>query len=175
MHPRRDSRVVSAASTLARAAADAASMVTFALLAKTDGPPVFAMSSAGAPLAALAGGALERRFQFWQGASGRRYICSIFPLPAAREAESLPHYTEAVAVAVALQAGERRIAFVTEIDEEPDRLWATMRDMPGIAECHVHLLAGTVAQRHRVCADLAAFHGCPWRRAQTLQFVTGHC
>jgi hypothetical protein len=175
MHPRRDDRVMSGASALTRGAADAVSKVTFALLATTDGPPVFAMSSAGAPLAALAGGALGRRFWFWQGASGRRYICSIFPFEAADAVESLPHYTQAVVAAVAVRAGGRRVRFVTDIDEAPDRFWAKMRDIRGIAEFHVHLLAGTAAQRQTVCADLSAFHGCPWRRDQAPQLVTGHC
>jgi hypothetical protein len=175
MQPRRDGGAVSGTSALARGGADAVSRVTFALLAKTEGPPVFAMSSAGAPLAALAGGALERRFQFWQGASGRRYICSIFPLSAVGGTESLPHYTEAVVVAVAIHDGARRIAFVADLDRASDSLWATIQDVQGIAECHIHLLAVTAALRRRVCADLSIFHGCPWRRSEALQLVNNHC
>jgi hypothetical protein len=133
------------------------------------------MSSAGAPLAALAGGALERRFQFWQGASGRRYICSIFPLSVPGATETLPYYTQAVAVAVVLHGGARRIAFVADIGEEPDRLWATLQNVHNIAEYHIHLLADTAMQRQTVCADLSAHHGCPWRRVRATQCVSSPC
>jgi hypothetical protein len=175
MDPRRDGGAVSSASTLSRRATDAASRVTFALLANSDGPPVFVMSSAGAPLAALAGGALARRFRFWQGASGRRYICSIFPLPTGGEAESLPDYSGVVVVAVAGPAGQRKIAFVTSIEDAPERRWATMRDLRGIAELHVHLLAGVPAQRRQICVDLSAAHGCPCLHADFLPLSVAEC
>jgi hypothetical protein len=175
MQPWRDDGAVSNASTRSRRAGKAVSMVTFALLANTDGPPVFAMSSAGAPLAALAGGALARRFRFWQGASGRRYICSIFPLPTSSAAEPLPHYSGAVAVAVGGPAGQRRIAFVAPIEDAPERCWATLQGLGGIAELHVHLLAGTPAQRHEICADLSAAHGCPCLGADLMPLSVAAC
>jgi len=175
MQPRRDGEIMCSANILSRGSFDAVSRVTCALLAKTDGPPVAAMSSAGAPLAALAGGVLALRFCFWRGASGRRYICSIFPVPTTGNAE-WPDYGGAVVVAVAGRVGLRRIRFVTHIEDAPDRFWAKMRDLCGIAEFHVHLLAGTAAQRHVVCADLAAAHGCPCLDAdRPAQSVMEYC
>jgi hypothetical protein len=46
------------------------------------------------PLAAPENSALSSRFHFWRGASGRRYVCSVFP------PERLPAYERAIALFV---------------------------------------------------------------------------
>jgi hypothetical protein len=52
------------------------------------------------PLAAPDNSALSSRFHFWRGASGRRYVCSVFP------PERLPAYERAIALFVRTAAGQ---------------------------------------------------------------------
>jgi hypothetical protein len=158
MHSRRGMSCASSRLVPVRRAG--ASGVDHALTAKTDGPPVLAAGLPSAPLAALAGGALAARFLSWSGASGRRYICSIFPGRPGEETEWMPHYSNAIVIAVAVHAGIRRIEFVTESGERPERFWDKMKDCCSITEFHLHLLARTAAQRRYACADLSAGHGC---------------
>ena len=59
-------------------------------------------------LASLAGGDLEERFHAWRGRSGRRYICSVFPVDHRAADAGLPEFAEAIVIAV--RAGHRRRA-----------------------------------------------------------------
>ena len=56
--------------------------------------------AADAALACLAGKALAARFSAWRGASGRRYICTIYPFDRAAPQNGLPPYTDMVVLAV---------------------------------------------------------------------------
>jgi hypothetical protein len=143
--------------------ADSVSSVTIALLAETDGPPASAIGPTGAPLVALAGGALAARFVRWRGATGKYYICSVFS-DRSSGANVLPHYTDAVVIAVSRRGGISRIDFVTESSDSPELFWSTMQNCRTIDEFHLHLLAQTPSQRRSACADLANGHSCRWLR-----------
>jgi hypothetical protein len=76
------------------------------------------------PLAAPENSALSGRFHFWRGASGRRYVCSVFP------PERLPAYERAIALFVC--KGTSQIVGVA----------AGLADRSALAgadEVHVHL------------------------------------
>ena len=57
--------------------------------------------NADAPLVGLEGSDLSARFRHWRGASGRRYLFSVFPLRSISASEGCPRYREAVILAVA--------------------------------------------------------------------------
>jgi hypothetical protein len=109
--------------------------------------------SASAPLRALAGEALAARFRSWRGASGRRYIFSVF------DRQSCPPYEHVVAMIVARDPdGERRIVFIDDTGCFPDL--ALAKAVKGIAaerevELHVHLLATSCTERAAMIADLS--------------------
>ena len=76
------------------------------------------------PLAAPENSALAGRFHFWRGASGRRYVCSVFP------PERLPAYERAIALFV--RKGTSQVVGVA----------AGFADRSAVAEAdevHVHL------------------------------------
>jgi hypothetical protein len=107
---------------------------------------------ASAPLRALAGNALDARFRSWRGASGRRYIFSIF------DRQSCPAYEHVVAMIAAVDPdGERRIIFIDDTGCFPDLALATaLKGTPVVREIefHVHLLATSRAERTAMIADL---------------------
>ena|SRR5579883_439717 len=104
-------------------------------------------------LAALAGKALACRFRYWRGASGRRYVFSVY------DPASCPAYEDVVLIAAAVtESGERRILSIVDTGALPELAVARAR---GIAaspatriECHVHLLAGSRAERAAAIDDL---------------------
>ena len=108
---------------------------------------------ASAPLRALAGNALGARFRSWRGASGRRYIFSVF------DRHSCPAYEHVVAMIAALEPdGERRIIFLGDTGCFPDLALAeAVKALPAKREVefHVHLLATSRAERAAMIADLA--------------------
>lgn len=110
-------------------------------------------NSDAAPLMALAGNALGERFRAWRGASGRRYVFSVY------DRQSQPAFEHAVAVAVAVEEdGASRIVLVEDTGCFPELVLA--RALEGIAvdreiEFHIHLLATSRADRAAVIADLA--------------------
>ena len=131
-----------------------------------DGPPILAradwpeapLRSKPSPLASLEGGVSERsgplwdslaaRFCGWAGASGARYICSVFA------GSTPPAFDAAVFLAVACDAaGKRSLVGVGENAQIVARR-ARMRG-EAIAEWHLHFLAGTAEARERICDDLA--------------------
>ncbi len=114
----------------------------------------------GAPLESLADVALAARFRQWRGASGRRYICSIFPVRAGEPLGGLPEFDGAVVIAAACgAAGLRRVAVFTSCwrDEafcgDPDAVAAALRC--GACEWHLHLLADNGPAQRAALADLA--------------------
>ncbi len=109
----------------------------------------------GEPLAALADEALSPRFCAWRGASGRRYIASVY------EADVCPAYCDAALIAVAAGAdGRRRILALADTGVFPEpvvaRLAETLRPLAERLEFHLHLLAANSAERRAALDDLAA-------------------
>ena len=112
---------------------------------------------AGTPrvLAALSRTGLEDLFRVWAGASGRRYICSVYPLsePPAFDCG------RAIVAAVRKSAAGAAIVFVFQpcAADEADELrrWAQKARQRGANEWHVHLLAESPAARHFAARDLA--------------------
>ena len=118
-----------------------------------DGPPRGADSPASAPLAALAGGALARRFCSWTGRSGERYVCSVFAL------DRCPSFADAIVLAVrCLADGRREVVAATETGEAPDLLLDDTANRffnsLGASEWHVHLLCESASARRAAIADL---------------------
>lgn len=111
------------------------------------------------PLVGLVGSDLARRFLHWRGASGRRYLFSIFPLHRATSIDEAPRFHDAVVLAVVRDAaGERRILVADETGALPDLFYtsAQLRDAvaAGANEIHVHLLAESVSGRAALLRDL---------------------
>ena len=112
---------------------------------------------AGTPrvLAALDRTGLEDLFRVWAGASGRRYICSVYPLGEPRAFDC----GRAIVAAVRKSAAGAAIVFVFQpgAEDEADELrrWAQKARQRGANEWHVHLLAESPAARHFAARDLA--------------------
>ena len=116
--------------------------------------PHFAETEAE-PLASLADEPLSPRFCAWRGASGRRYIASVY------EARACPAYCDAALIAVAAEPdGRRRIVALADTGVFPEpvvaRLAQTAAPFSGRLELHLHLLAATAAERRAALDDLAA-------------------
>ncbi len=111
-------------------------------------------NAGSAPLRALADNDLEDRYRNWLGASGRRYVFSVY------DRETCPAYNFAVLVVAALgRNGERRIVFVADTGCFPDLVLAkaaTMRaEKDETLEFHVHLLAHSLTERCAVIEDIS--------------------
>jgi hypothetical protein len=113
------------------------------------------------PLTCLTGGSLARRFHAWNGRSGRRYICSVFPVNAEDPQAGFPDFLDAIVVAVGVAAdGLRRplsffecgSANAGDSDERSEFLAEALAQ--SVCEWHVHLLATDSELRRRVMQDL---------------------
>jgi hypothetical protein len=118
--------------------------------------------SRDAPLYCLAGAALDSHFHSWRGASGRRYICSVFPVCDGAELGGLPEFDGAIALAVSRDGGglRQRIA-VLDLCWRDGRFagdWQAAGDAlsAGACEWHIHLLAGDGDARRAAIADIVA-------------------
>jgi hypothetical protein len=104
-------------------------------------------ASRGQPLGALQASHLLDRFYAWRGASGERYICSIFSL---EEEGVIAGFSQAVAIGVAREAGSRRpvcLLSAREFASEDGRaIRVEARDL-GVAEWHVHFGADDAGLR----------------------------
>lgn len=110
---------------------------------------------ANSPLASLSRTGLEKLFHSWQGASGRRYICSVY-------APGEPPAFDCRRAIVAAVRREARgatllFAFAPGPDEAGDdlRFWTQRARAAGANEWHVHLLAETAEERAFVLSDLS--------------------
>jgi hypothetical protein len=107
------------------------------------------------PLACLDRTGMENWFQSWRGASGRRYICSVY---AVGEPPSFD-CDRAIVAAVRKGAPGASIVFVFQPgpEAESDGLhqWTERARQYGADEWHVHLLAGSKAERDFALRDLA--------------------
>lgn len=110
------------------------------------------------PLAAPENSALSSRFHFWRGASGRRYVCSVFP------PERVPAYERAIAL------------FVRRGDGQVVGVAAGLADRSALAETeevHVHLAKdgpALAAAFRDLSALLAPMKPAPVRLARILPF-----
>lgn len=112
-------------------------------------------------LSALGAEALSGRFKSWRGASGRRYIFSVY------DWRCCPAYCDAVFLAIAVgRDGQRRILAIADTGAFPEPVVANaaarFAHAGGRVEFHVHLLAASPANRRETIADLAALapHAC---------------
>ena len=99
----------------------------------------------------LASGELRNRFYSWRGASGRRYVCSVFQ---SGEESFLSDVSEGLIVGVALDGALRRPICVLSADEFKARGRLSLRETAypgGVSEWHVHFCEDSDALR-----DLAA-------------------
>lgn len=105
---------------------------------------------------------LGERFWYWRGASGRRYIHSIY------RRDLCPPVAGAVVVIVRLQGGSRRPVAVGRFTAEALAAIAmTSGGRPEEEEIHVHLLARDEEAAQRVLDDLqAAMTAGPPARAE---------
>jgi hypothetical protein len=106
-----------------------------------------------APLLTLAGDALGTRHRCWRGASGRRYVFSVY------SRQACPAYSHAVIMVVAVQPdGARRVVLAADTGCFPEMALANASKEWAKAgseiELHVHLLAASLAERRAVVADL---------------------
>ena len=107
----------------------------------------------GEPFPELTDDILGDRFRSWRGASGRRYIFSVF------DSSNCPAYCEAVLIAVVIEdGGHRRPIAMTDTGTFPEPVVARMtRTCCAVAnrlEFHMHLLANSVAERRFILEDL---------------------
>lgn len=124
---------------------------------RTDAPVA---PEADAPLAALRGSDLSRRFRHWRGMSGRRYLFSVFPLGADRSVDRCPRFDAAVVLAVKRGPDDgREILYLDQTGTVPDLLFDGTQLKAAIAaganEIHVHLLTDCAEARLAILCDLA--------------------
>ena len=115
--------------------------------------------AAHAPLAGLAGTDLSRRFCYWRGASGHRYLFSVFRLGSRNVEERCPGFERAIVLAVAHRHdGEREIVSAGETGGEPQAYFESRGLQDAIAaganEIHVHLLTRDLDARIAILRDL---------------------
>ncbi|HLH12176.1 MAG TPA: hypothetical protein VKV77_09910 [Methylovirgula sp.] len=135
--------------------------VTDRLPAKEAAKPAARVRMSEAPLESLAGCPLAENFHSWLGKSGRRYICSVFPVDPAEFDAGLPDFADAVVMAVARGPdGSRRIVSACQCEPGANpyaREAFRIEALAGSAvEWHVHLLAMEAAERHAMIADIEA-------------------
>ena len=115
------------------------------------------LAAGGGALMSLRAHGLRDGFHAWYGASGRRYVASVFVFdPCARDA-GLPAF-EAFVLIPTLREGTQRRACTVEVVE-----WGSARHRAvaaaiegGVDEWHVHLLGASRAEREAIAADLRA-------------------
>lgn len=113
-------------------------------------------SRTGSPLTALFGNRLAARFHGWRGASGKRYVCTVFCDPF-----EICDFAAALVLCVARDHdGSRRLVAMAATDDPVRPAWldslAQGRPVRGANEWHVHLIAATAADRAAALEDLRA-------------------
>jgi len=112
-----------------------------------------------APLESLAGGALAARFHAWRGASGRRYVFSVFPANCDEPDAGLPDFADSIAIAAAIdRSGGRRLVALCRCESgsnlEIRAAFIGKALAAGAVEWHVHLLATEPELRRAVLSDI---------------------
>lgn len=93
------------------------------------------------PLRTVRHSALSERFRFWRGASGRRYVCSVF------SPQTAPTYETSVALHVRRTPGGPMVVAI--------RTGNDARPVPAADEVHIHLVRNETEGLDRAIADLA--------------------
>jgi hypothetical protein len=119
-----------------------------------DGPSRGVAECGAAPLHALQASELAGRYARWQGASGLRYLFSVYA------PETCPAYCDAILAVAGYDAlGRRTILSIEDTGEFPEPALAratTLAAMSGgRVEFHLHLLAATRGARRSAIGDLA--------------------
>ena len=122
---------------------------------KPDAPPN------NTALVSLAGGDLEARFHAWRGRSGRRYICSVFPVDRHAADAGLPEFAEAIVIAVGQDiGGERRVVGFLQCEHGATALarqaFVAAALGAGAQQWHVHLLTANPQKRRAAIEDIEA-------------------
>ena len=112
-----------------------------------------------APLASLAGTPMSDRFCFWRGRSGRRYVFSVYDTRS-RDGMSASEYRDAIVIEAERRAdGGRsvvRIGFTGALAGLMTTSWSCQGSTKAAVERHVHLLAGSAAERRALLSDLCS-------------------
>jgi hypothetical protein len=114
--------------------------------------PLAARRRDNRPLASLWRTGLEKLFHNWLGASGRRYVCSVYAVGAPPVFDK----GRAVVAAVRRDGVQCRIAFVFAPNPDDDDFvfWTARARACGACAWHVHLLAETPEARAAILNDL---------------------
>jgi hypothetical protein len=116
-------------------------------------------TSSNAPLESLAGGSLASRFHAWRGASGRRYICSVFPADPGAPDGGLPDFADAIAIAVTCDRDGNRgcislLLCDAALDPAEREGFVAAGLAEGAVEWHIHLLTVDAQQRRAAAQDI---------------------
>jgi hypothetical protein len=106
-----------------------------------DVPRLGSTSFCGERLASLDGSSLRDRFYSWRGTSGRRHVCSVFPVD---QENVVAGFSQAVVIGVARSGSERRpVCLLLSEDFCAAHGRAIRRDARalGVDEWHVHFRA----------------------------------
>jgi len=108
-----------------------------------------------APLASLAGSVLGPRFHAWYGRSGRRTICSVYPVRKNEPGKGLPDFSWAIVIAAGQENGRLYSLAVFAFGENEDKsAYIDEAVSAGALEWHVHLLAQDQETRSALLKDL---------------------
>jgi hypothetical protein len=127
------------------------------LMRKTEATDNVSWGPADEPALVCAEAAFAQAFHYWRGASGRRYLHSVYTLigcPTLTQTNSILVRRHEDGTRVALAFGHTR-------DEAVSLNLAHLRHQGakhGANEVHIHLLAETAEERSMVEADLSAAH-----------------
>ena len=125
-----------------------------------DGPVVvdsglLGIGPAAGRFASLRTHDLRDGFFAWHGASGRRYVASVFTFDACAAGAGLPAFEAFVLIPVVREGGRAKAQAVVVVEWGSSRLRAIAEAIAGgVHEWHVHLLGASRAERERIAADL---------------------
>jgi hypothetical protein len=98
---------------------------------------------------------LGPRFHAWYGRSGRRTICSVYPVLEAQAGRGLPDFTWAIVIAAGRENGKLYSLAVFAFGENEDKSsYIEEAVSDGALEWHVHLLAQDSKARFALLQDL---------------------
>lgn len=121
---------------------------------------VTAMGAPEGHIASLRTHDLRDGFHAWHGASGRRYVASVFAVDARVRDAGLPAFEAFVLIAVARDGARRRVRAVVAVEWGSARHRAVAAAIAdGVDEWHVHLLGASRDAREAIAADLRAGAG----------------
>ncbi len=98
---------------------------------------------------------LRDGFYAWHGASGRRYVASVFPFNSRAADAGLPAFEAFILIPVVRDGPARRPRAVLAVEWGSARQRAVAEAIAGgVDEWHVHLLGATRGEREAIVADL---------------------